>query len=387
MNSSRSRHGVPVCVLLRSTSERRRIPRSPRMCSVSSLLGGGGASILAAVRERPRPAPMELAEWLADRVRYARESRRRSRRCSPAPSREATAAARAPRGRRRRSRRSAAWPGSAWQEVARLADLAANREAMGRLLVRRNPAARQALRAMRELLGVTEDEFRERGRMGVGAGGGGAAVARADRGVASLGTVRLASPADAPGFRRRSAPSGRSPTPLPDMPQHRVAGRSNRWVGAFHHGKAGKSGTRAASSPSLRPGNHVSRARYTVAAALLAAAVASQPSSVLAQNGLPPAGWAAFTRLLDTYADSDRVVGTSALVMRDGKVLARHGYGFADKRGGKRVDDRSIFHWGSVTKTLTAISIMQLRDRGCSRSMTRSRGGCRSCARSTIRMA
>ena len=100
----------------------------------------------------------------------------------------------------------------------------------------------------------------------------------------------------------------------------------------------------------------MSRARYTVAAALLAAAVASQPSFALAQNGLPPAGWAAFTRLLDTYADSDGVVGTSALVMRDGKVLARHAYGFADKRGGKRIDDRSIFHWGSITKTLTAIS-------------------------------
>ena len=40
------------------------------MCSVSSLAGGGGAgSILEAVRDRPRPAPMELAEWLADRVR------------------------------------------------------------------------------------------------------------------------------------------------------------------------------------------------------------------------------------------------------------------------------------------------------------------------------
>src|SRR5580765_7260186 len=53
----------PVCVLLHSTAERRRIPRSPRMCSVSSLVGGGGAgSILEAVRERPRPAPMELAE-------------------------------------------------------------------------------------------------------------------------------------------------------------------------------------------------------------------------------------------------------------------------------------------------------------------------------------
>jgi CubicO group peptidase (beta-lactamase class C family) len=83
-----------------------------------------------------------------------------------------------------------------------------------------------------------------------------------------------------------------------------------------------------------------------------------------AQNGRLPRGWPEFTRLLDAYADSDRVVGTSALVMRDGKILARHNYGFADKAAGKRVDDRSIFHWGSITKTLTAVAIMQLRDRG-----------------------
>ena len=31
----------PVCMLLRSTQERRRVPRSPRMCSVSTLAGGG----------------------------------------------------------------------------------------------------------------------------------------------------------------------------------------------------------------------------------------------------------------------------------------------------------------------------------------------------------
>src|SRR4029450_3315925 len=51
----------PVCVLLHSTHERRRIPRSPRMCSVSTLIGGGGAgSILEAGRDRARPAPMDL---------------------------------------------------------------------------------------------------------------------------------------------------------------------------------------------------------------------------------------------------------------------------------------------------------------------------------------
>ena len=152
----------PVCVLLRSPTERRRIPRSPRMCSVSSLDGGGGAaSILSAVRERPRPAPMEMAEWLAERAKCA---------ALRAPlatlfGRAITSTGRSGLGTTWSETTITPlgnWPGSAWQEVARLADLAANREAMGRLLVRRNPAGAQALHAIEEFLGASEDEFRER---------------------------------------------------------------------------------------------------------------------------------------------------------------------------------------------------------------------------------
>jgi CubicO group peptidase (beta-lactamase class C family) len=106
----------------------------------------------------------------------------------------------------------------------------------------------------------------------------------------------------------------------------------------------------------------VSRTQSALAAVVLAATGVA--ATAAAQNGSAPNGWTEFTRLFDAYADSDRVVGASAFVMRDGRVLARHNYGFADRTAGKRVDDRSIFHWGSVTKTLTAISIMQLRDRG-----------------------
>jgi CubicO group peptidase (beta-lactamase class C family) len=57
-------------------------------------------------------------------------------------------------------------------------------------------------------------------------------------------------------------------------------------------------------------------------------------------------------------------VGASALVLRNGQVLARHDVGFADRAAGRAVDERTIFHYGSITKTLTAIAIMQLRDRG-----------------------
>src|SRR5947207_594460 len=34
-------------------------------------------------------------------------------------------------------------------------------------------------------------------------------------------------------------------------------------------------------------------------------------------------------------------------MMRDGRVLAHHEYGFADRALGRRVDERTIFHWGS----------------------------------------
>jgi CubicO group peptidase (beta-lactamase class C family) len=105
-------------------------------------------------------------------------------------------------------------------------------------------------------------------------------------------------------------------------------------------------------------------ARTLASVPLALALVSTSATEIGAQNGSVPASWSSFTRLMDAYADSDRVVGASALVIRDGRILARHTYGFADKAGAKRVDERSIFHWGSITKTLTAVAIMQLRDRG-----------------------
>jgi CubicO group peptidase (beta-lactamase class C family) len=83
-----------------------------------------------------------------------------------------------------------------------------------------------------------------------------------------------------------------------------------------------------------------------------------------AQEPAPPAAWTDFVRAFDKYAEVGGIVGAGALVMRDGRVLARHEVGFADRAAGRLVDDRTIFHYGSITKTLTAIAVMQLRDRG-----------------------
>ena len=57
-------------------------------------------------------------------------------------------------------------------------------------------------------------------------------------------------------------------------------------------------------------------------------------------------------------------VGSSFYFVRDNKVAAREFYGLADAGRGVPVDEETIYHWASVTKTFTGIAIMQLRDRG-----------------------
>ncbi len=74
--------------------------------------------------------------------------------------------------------------------------------------------------------------------------------------------------------------------------------------------------------------------------------------------------WEAVTRRFDAFAEAAHVVGGSAVLVRDGRIVARHHYGFADRASGRRVGDSTIYHWASVTKTLTAIAVLQLRDRG-----------------------
>jgi CubicO group peptidase (beta-lactamase class C family) len=89
------------------------------------------------------------------------------------------------------------------------------------------------------------------------------------------------------------------------------------------------------------------------------------PSLAGAQRtGPEPHGWAAYTRAFDAYADSDQVVGSAVVVVRDGRIVAHHEHGWQDRAAGERVSERTIFHWGSITKTLTAIAVLQLRDRG-----------------------
>ncbi len=76
---------------------------------------------------------------------------------------------------------------------------------------------------------------------------------------------------------------------------------------------------------------------------------------------------ATLARLKDFYVqhlDEARVVGSSFALVQDGRVLSRINRGTADRERNHPVTDDTIYHWASITKTFTAIAIMQLRDRG-----------------------
>jgi len=78
----------------------------------------------------------------------------------------------------------------------------------------------------------------------------------------------------------------------------------------------------------------------------------------------PPTGWDALTRAFDTYLAQDSIVGGAVVFVRDGRIALRHEHGLADRGPDVPVDSLTLFHYGSITKTLTAVAVMQLRDRG-----------------------
>src|SRR5450631_1709834 len=95
-----------------------------------------------------------------------------------------------------------------------------------------------------------------------------------------------------------------------------------------------------------------------VGIAILAAASAN------AAPGAPPTGWTPFAQYFDAACQDDGIVGAGVMLVHDGHVVAHHEFGFADREHGVRTTPRTIYHYGSITKTLTAISVMQLHQQG-----------------------
>jgi CubicO group peptidase (beta-lactamase class C family) len=94
---------------------------------------------------------------------------------------------------------------------------------------------------------------------------------------------------------------------------------------------------------------------------LIAVALSLAVTTTIAAQG---AGWNAFVAGYRAALPAHVIVGSSAALVENGVVTAKDHYGFRDKAAKLPVDDETIFHWASITKTFGAIAIMQLRDRG-----------------------
>ncbi len=82
-----------------------------------------------------------------------------------------------------------------------------------------------------------------------------------------------------------------------------------------------------------------------------------------ARDRFAPA-WAPVRAFFHQTLKDEGVVGGSMVFFHGDTVLAQEFHGLADLATARSVDERTIYHWASITKTFTSIAVMQLRDRG-----------------------
>jgi CubicO group peptidase (beta-lactamase class C family) len=58
------------------------------------------------------------------------------------------------------------------------------------------------------------------------------------------------------------------------------------------------------------------------------------------------------------------IIGSSLVVVKNGAIAHSAFEGYQDRATKRPTDADTIYHWASITKTLTGVAIMQLRDRG-----------------------
>jgi len=91
------------------------------------------------------------------------------------------------------------------------------------------------------------------------------------------------------------------------------------------------------------------------------------PAAAQGSPELPPGFqeiWEEASRELRDTLEATGMVGASWAFFHGGAYATHELFGHADLETARQVDEATIYHWGSITKTLTGIAIMQLRDRG-----------------------
>ena len=90
---------------------------------------------------------------------------------------------------------------------------------------------------------------------------------------------------------------------------------------------------------------------------VLAAATALQPAAA-------DDAWSRVASLYHQRVQAVGIVGSSLMFVKGGRVVHKAFEGYQDRETRRSVDEDTIFHWASITKTFTGVAIMQLRDRG-----------------------
>lgn len=62
--------------------------------------------------------------------------------------------------------------------------------------------------------------------------------------------------------------------------------------------------------------------------------------------------------------ESDKIVGVSAAIVLNDSIIWEKGFGYADKEAQVLMTEKTVVNIGSVTKTFTALAIMQLHEKG-----------------------
>ncbi len=100
---------------------------------------------------------------------------------------------------------------------------------------------------------------------------------------------------------------------------------------------------------------------WLLAATPLAAQRAASPAL---NHGFAPDRLRRMDAFLQSYADSGRIAGGVALVLRDGKVVYERAVGFADRESRRAMAPDALFRIASQTKALTSVAIMILVEEG-----------------------
>lgn len=100
---------------------------------------------------------------------------------------------------------------------------------------------------------------------------------------------------------------------------------------------------------------------------LAVAALALAPIFAQAQKSAP--GFdkdrlARIDRFMQSYVDSNRIAGATALVLRDGKPVYERAVGWADREAGRKMTTDAIFRIASQSKALTSVAILMLVEEG-----------------------